>query len=805
MKISLNWLKRFIELKASAEEISSKLTSLGFEIEGVEEFGKTYSGLLIAEVLECNPHPDSDHLSLTKVFDGKENLQIVCGAPNVRAGIKAVLAPIGVELPLPDGKSLKMKKTKIRGVESFGMLCAEDEIGLSQNHDGILILPPDAPVGKPFTDLGHYDTVFGINVTPNRPDALSHLGIARELAAAFNLPIKPQNRLNPDTPDFKDYKDSQLSTLNLTVTAPVACPHYVGRVINDVKIAPSPEWMQKLLRAVGMNPINNVVDITNFVLMDIGQPLHSFDLGRLNGGEVRVRFAEDGEKFTTLDHKEHELQSTDLAICDGNRPACLAGVMGGLESEITEQTKDVFLEAAFFNPTVVRKQSKRLGIASDSSYRFERGVDFDLQNFASDYASSLIAELAGGKIAEQKLEFISQENLPKRPAVPLREERIEKLLGLKIPLEQAKKLLASIGIKETAENSGLYNIPSYRFDLELEADLIEEVARLTGYDKIPYSLPSFKAEPNELPLQEKLNRKIRNSLSALGLHECLSLRFTSKKKTEWVFGISENNDDKRANPAPLLNPLSEEWAVLPTSLLPNLIFSTAENAKHQKSVRLFEVSKVQFPTPETASEKDPGFKEIPMLAIVYAEPKAEFFAFKGLLNAFFKRLRISVNFEAPENPEVFLHPGRSCILKLGKKNLGFCGELHPAVQNNFDLKFNAFVCEIDLSVLETAFLAPVSFKEFSKQMIIERDVSIEAEESITHAELLSKFKGFNPKYLASIELLSIYQGDKIAAGKKNLLYRFYYQAPDRTLTDDEINVVHTKLREKIAGAGLVLR
>jgi phenylalanyl-tRNA synthetase beta chain len=408
-------------------------------------------------------------------------------------------------------------------------------------------------------------------------------------------------------------------------------------------------------------------------------------------------------------------------------------------------------------------------------------------------------------VAEQKQEVISEENLPKRLPMPLGEERIEKLLGLRVPLEQAKKLLAGIGIKETAENSGLYGIPSYRFDLEREADLIEEIARLIGFDKIPYDVPSFKAEPNELPLQEKINRKIRTSLSALGLHECLSLRFTSKKKVEWVFGASENSEDKRAKPAELLNPLSEELAVLPTSLLPNLIFSAAENAKHQKSVRLFEVSKAQFPTPETANEKDPGFKEVPMLAMVYAEPDAEFFGFKGLLNAFFKRLHISVNFETAENPETFLHPGRSAVLKLGKKIIGCCGELHPAVQNKFDIKLNTFVCEMDLSVLESAFLAPVSFKEFSRQMIIERDVSIEAEESATHAELLSKFKGFNPKFLAGIELISVYQGEKITAGKKNLLYRFYYQAPDRTLTDDEINVVHAKLREKIAGSGLALR
>jgi phenylalanyl-tRNA synthetase beta chain len=351
----------------------------------------------------------------------------------------------------------------------------------------------------------------------------------------------------------------------------------------------------------------------------------------------------------------------------------------------------------------------------------------------------------------------------------------------------------------------MFNIPSWRFDLEREADLIEEVARLIGYDKIPYDIPSFKAEQNELPLQERINRKIRSSLSALGLHECLSLRFTGKKKTEWVFGASENNDDKKAKPAEILNPLSEELSVLPTSLLPNLIFSASENAKHQKSVRLFEISKAQFPTPETANEKDPGFNEVPLLGIVYAEPEMEFLQFKGLLNVLFKRLHISVDFGIPQNPEAFLHPGRSCTLKIGKKILGSCGQLHPAVQNRFDLKINAYVCEIDLSILEIAFLKPISFKEFSKQMIIERDVSIEAGEAVTHAELLSKFKDFNPKFLTSIELLSTYQGEKIAAGKKNLLYRFYYQAPDRTLTDDEINAVHAKLREKIAGTGLVLR
>jgi phenylalanyl-tRNA synthetase beta chain len=338
--------------------------------------------------------PDSDHLHITTVNTGTETIQVVCGAPNVAAGQTVVLAPIGAELPMPNGETLKMKKSKIRGVESFGMICAEDEIGLSDNHAGIMVLDDAIPAGTPFVSLGFYDVTFELNVTPNRPDALSHRGVARELSAKFGRPLKKLEYV------LQEDSCETTSVMNLEVENGSGCSRYVGRVIQDVKVGPSPAWLTKLLHAIGMNSINNVVDITNFVLMDIGQPLHSFDMAQLNGNKVKVRRACKGEKITTIDHHDHELEETDLVICDGDRPACVAGVMGGVESEINEATQNVFLESAYFSPTVVRRQSKHLGIASDSSYRFERGIDTSMQDWANEYACTLIQQVAGEKFSK---------------------------------------------------------------------------------------------------------------------------------------------------------------------------------------------------------------------------------------------------------------------------------------------------------------------------------------------------------------------------------------------------------------------
>ena len=812
MKVSLNWLRRHVDLPESAEEVAKALTSIGLEVEGMEEPGKVYDKLIVAKVLTCEPHPDSDHLHITTVNDGKETLQVVCGAPNVAAGQTVVLAPIGAELPLPDGTKLKMKKSKIRGVESFGMICAEDEIGLSDDHAGIMVLDDSIPAGTPFVSLGMYDVCYELNVTPNRPDALSHRGVARELAAKFNRQLKPLQY------ELKEDAEAASSAISLEVVPGCGCSRYVGRVIKDVKVEKSPAWLAKLLHAVGMNSINNVVDVTNFILMDVGQPLHSFDMDQLNGKTIKVRRAVKGEKIETIDHTAHELLESDLVICDGDRPACVAGVMGGVESEIVDATKNVFLESAWFNPTIVRKQSKRLCITTDSSYRFEREIDFCTQDEYSRYACAMIQELAGGRILKGSVEYTGDDHKKELDQVTLRTERAAKVIGMEVTTEQIEKLLTGICLEVITKNADsiTFRIPSFRPDLTREVDLIEEIARLIGFDNIPYSLPKFTMQPNELPAIEVLNRKIRKTLSAMGLHECLSLRFTSKARTEALFGAA-NDADKRSMPALLLNPLSEELGAVPTSLLPNLLKAVAENEKNRPgSIRLFEVAKGQFKR-DRKDVRDPGFDESNLVAIAVAgafdvdplndKPKQiDFASFKGLVVSFFKRLGFVVEIRVPQKLEVFLHPGKQAEVLVNGNSVATFGALHPSAMAANEITYDTYVLEADMDKLVKESHKKIVFQPFSRQVPSSRDISIEVTKAMTHEEVLARIKRFNPKNLAKITLKSIYEGEKIEAGKKNMVYSLVYQAMDRTLTDDEVNKAHNKLREKLVQNGdIVLR
>ncbi|WP_407442979.1 phenylalanine--tRNA ligase subunit beta [Fibrobacter sp.] len=811
MKVSLNWLRRHVDLPENAEEVEKALTSIGLEVEGTEEPGKVYDKLIVAKVLTCEPHPDSDHLHITTVNNGKETIQVVCGAPNVAAGQTVVLAPIGAELPLPDGTMLKMKKSKIRGVESFGMICAEDEIGLSDDHGGIMVLDDSIPAGTPFVSLGLYDVCFELNVTPNRPDALSHRGVARELAAKFNRPLKPLAY------NYEEDGEECSKAATLEVVPGCGCSRYVGRVIKDVKVEKSPAWLAKLLHAVGMSSINNVVDVTNFILMDVGQPLHSFDMDQLKGNTIKVRKAAKGEKIETIDHTAHELTENDLVICDGDRPACVAGVMGGVESEIVDTTKNVFLESAWFNPTVVRKQAKRLCISTDSSYRFEREIDFRTQDEYSKYACALIKEVAGGRILKGSVEYTGDDHKKACNQVTLRTARAVKVIGMEISADQIEKFLTGIALEVVAKDSEsiTFKIPSFRPDLEREVDLIEEVARLIGFDNIPYTLPKFTMQPNDLPAVEVMNRKIRKTLSAMGLHECLSLRFTSKARTEAIFGAA--SDDRRSTPAALLNPLSEELGVVPTSLLPNLLKSVAENEKNRPgSIRLFEVAKGQFKR-DRKDVRDPGFDESNLVALTVAgtfdaNPLAEkpaqidFAAFKGLVQSFFKRVGLVVDFRIPAKAEVFLHPGKQAEILCGGTVLGTMGNLHPNVLKANDISYETYVMEANLDKMIEASQKKIVFEAFSRQVPSSRDISIEVAKGMTHEEILGRIKGLNPKNLAKITLKSIYEGEKIEDGKKNMVYSLTYQAMDRTLTDDEVNKAHNKLRDKlVAGGDITLR
>lgn len=812
MKVSLNWLQRHIEITESVEEIEKILTAVGLEVEGRREDGKSYGSLLVAKVLECVAHPDSDHLSVTKIFDGSQELQVVCGASNVAAGQTVCLAPVGCELPQPDGTSFKMKKAKIRGVESCGMLCAEDEIGLGTSHAGIMVLPDEWQAGTLLVSLGLWDTVLELNVTPNRPDALCHRGVARELAAALGRELKPL------IVEHCQQKKAKLA-IALEVEADCGCTRYVGSVLDGVQVKESPAWLRRLLQSVGITPINNVVDVTNFVLLDLGQPLHSFDMDKLQGRVVRVRGAKAGETLETIDHRVHQLQQGDLLICDGDKPACVAGVMGGVESEITETTRRVFLETAWFDPTVVRKQSKRLGLSSDSSYRFERGVDPFLQEDANHYAAVLIARLSGAELLQEKVQFTSPNHKQSAHKVELRPSRVLRVLGLQPSVAEIRRLLTGIGLCEDLPSgtalqkdpdSLVFAIPGFRPDLEREIDLIEEVARLVGYDSIPYHMPSFQAEINPLPPLEALGRKVRYTLSALGLHECLSLRFSSRSAVEAVFGPPST--DPRTKPIPLLNPLNEDLGVLPVSLLPTLLRAVSENEKHRDlSVRLFEIGKGQFPR-ERQNERDTGVCEVHLLAIALAgiwsaEPLAErptlveFSNLKGVLCALAQRLHLPLEFRVPENKQAWLHPHRQVELICSGEVLGHGGEVHPAVLEKYSLRLPVQLMELDLEKVLQLCEKQTKLKMFSRQVATTRDISVEVDERFTHQQVLNTILSIPAKNRVLVQLKSIYQGDKLPAGRKNLLYQLTYQAEDRTLTDEEVNKVHEKLRDKLAETG----
>jgi len=813
MLISLKWLKRYVELNQSPAEIAAALTAVGLEVEGTEDQGAPYDKMVAGKVISCEQHPDSDHLSLTKVFDGKSELQVVCGAPNVAAGQTVAFAPVGTVLPMPDGKDLKLKKAKIRGVESFGMICAEDEIGLGTSHDGILVLDDSIEAGTNLKEYGLWDIVFEVNVTPNRPDALSHIGVARELAAFFNKDL-----LIPEY-TLVQAKETSSSLVKLEVEDGKACSRYTGAVIRNVKIGPSPDWMQKLLFAVGLSPVNNVVDITNFVLMETGQPLHAFDLKAVQSGTIRVRRAQKGEKLETIDHTERELHPDDLLICDGDTPACVAGVMGGVSTEITDETKDVFLECAWFDPGTIRRQAKRLGMSSDSSYRFERGVDPFRQQWVCDYTATMIALLAEGEALTADLSYTSEDHKVKPDVVALRPSRIERILGMKVEAEEIRTKLSGIGLilKEENADNLVWEIPGFRPDLEREVDLVEEVARLVGFHRIPSLAPSFELKLNPLPAEESVGLKVRNRLAALGLQECCSLRFASPKTTEVLFGASGhlNALDQSVK---LLNPINEGWSLMPVSQLCGLLESVSRNEKNREyTVRLFELGKTFHNKADERSDKKPGVQETLTLSGVIAgdwenipwndQPAdASFGILKGVLQNLMKVLRLPMDVKRPEDNESqpYLHPHRQAQVWSGETLLGHCGQLHPAKAKDLEITLPTVLWELNFDlILALLEQNKAVFQPYSKFGAVSRDISLITAEKTENQQILELIESIQVKNKAGAELKSVFTGEKIGTGKKNLVYTIWYQHMDQTLTDEQVNKAQEKLRLKMMESELV--
>lgn len=803
MKLSLQWLKRYIpEINASLVELDEALTQLGFEVEGIEDQGLVYDKLVVGHVLEKESHPDADKLSITQLSDGSQVLQVVCGAPNVAVGQKVVFAPVGTKLPLPEGGELKLKKAKIRGVESLGMICAEDEIGLGSSHDGIMVLDDSLEVGTKVTDLGLFDIVIEIDVTPNRPDALNHIGVARELAAYFKLSFQEPKF------ELKESASVLVGDLSIEIASDTNCPFYTGRVIRGVKVEESPTWLKRLLNAAGVRPINNVVDITNFVLLEYGQPLHAFDLDKFKTSHVGIRQAHEGEKLITLDGIERELIPSDMVITDGAEAVCLAGVMGGTSTEVDLDTTDVLLECAYFHTSTVRKQSRRLGLTSDSSYRFERGIDPLMQEQMSDYAASLIQEICGGEVASGRLEAETEQRVKFAAEVKLRTSRVIRILGMDLTSERVAEELSAIEIQLIVSegDTQTFRVPGWRPDLWREVDLIEEVARLIGYNEIPVEYPSFVLAANPLHRFEEISRRARHYLASRGLNEALSLRFDHADDYTQIF---KEGDERREKVLALENPISEDWGVMPSSQLPRMLKSVSFNSRNQeKAVRLFEIGQVFFNEPEKREKFHPGVKQGSLLSGVIAGewPKlsyedevsaASILDLKTILDGLMDALSLKVIYKRSDHHSYF-HPLKQLSILAGEKEVGCVGEIHPNLLKTYEIRLGTIFFEIDFDWAVKKGLKQKVFQDFSRFGEMSREMSIEVDAEVDQDFVLGKIKAIRTKNLKDVEFKSIYAGKGVEAGKKALLFSCIYQSPQKTLTDEVVNKAQDRLIQALS-------
>ncbi len=778
MKISLNWLKNYIDISSfSVLELKNTLTNAGLEVESIEEVGKSLEGFVVGEVISKENHPNADKLSICKVNDGKEIHQVICGAPNVEAGQKIVFAPIGVIIP---GTGEKLKKAKIRGVESFGMICSEKELGLGEDHTGILVLDNSAKVGTPLIEyLGLDDYVLEIGITPNRPDALSHIGIARELSA-----ITKKKFVLPKI-DFDESEDSIHNYLRVIIENEKDCPRYCARMVRNVRVKESPNWLKNYLMNVGIRPINNVVDVSNFVMLEMGQPLHTFDAKLVEGGKIIVKNADNNERFVTLDGKERILDSSMLMICDAKKKIAIAGVMGGANSEITETTKDVIIESAYFNPKSIRRTSKKLGLSSESSYRFERGVDYKNTLKAANRAAQLIAELTGGEIIGGYID----ENpvMFDDVTVELRISRTNKILGIELTRDDIADILQRLGIQVQKSNGDVLIcvIPSFRPDLTREIDLIEEVARIYGYDRIPGdSRVSFEISINKI--QQRLDDKIRDILSGYGLYEVINNTLLSEDEANFD-GL------KRVK---ILNPISQELSSLRPSLIPGLLKTVSLNHRFGEfDLQLFEIGRVMVSKKDIVEKVD-DYVELEKLGICITGKlvdknwkenaiQSDIFYLKGLVEALLEKLSLdNVSFSsyyANENEFYSIE----IKIYVDKTYIGSLYKMNDKYLMKFDIEKPVFTAELDLGLIKSIPKKQVEFKRLSNFPKVERDISFFVNNDIPYENIEQVIWKASDKLLINVYLFDLYFDPK-KSDKKSLALRLEFQSYEKTLTAEEV-------------------
>ena len=789
MLISLNWLKQYIDLDGiELNEMENSLTMIGQEVEKIEIAGSNLENVVTAKIIEKEMHPDSDHLTVCKVDNGKEILQIVCGASNHKAGDKVVLAQIGAKL----SEDFVIKKGKIRGEESNGMLCSEDELGIGSDKDGIIILPEDAPVGVPFKDyLGINDTVFELEITPNRPDCLSHIGIARELSAYYGKELK-----YPETEIKNEIEEKTSDNVKVSIEDSNLSRRYVTRILKNVTVKESPKWLKERIEAVGLRSINNIVDVSNFILMEMNHPNHVFDLDKIEGNEIKVKSAVKGDKLVTLDEQERELEDGDIVICDSKKILALGGVMGGLDSEVTDNTKNILLEVAQFNPQNVRKTSRRLTLSSDSSYRFERGIDVEDSIKVINRLANLIQEVAGGEILNSYVDVypVPHEN----KVAELNFERLNRFVGKVIPREKVIEILRNleIDVKDNGDTLTL-TAPSYRGDLELEQDYFEEVIRMYGFDNIENILPRVDINKNSTLDTTKLTDRVKTICASVGLKEVINYSFIPKDALQKLkfTGVSE---DKLID---ISNPITEDFVTMRPTLLYSLIKNAKDNMNRNVSnIRFFEVSRTFEKAEELAKE------DIKVGIILAGEndktlwnPKPvhyDFYDLKGIVEEIFSKLKFQ-SFSIKRSVQTEFHPGRSADVFVGKEYIGSFGEIHPDVLENFGLnKKTVLVAEFNIELIKKYINKPFVYQGIVKYPAVPRDLALVMNENILVGDVLKTIEKIDKK-VEKVELFDIYQGIGVEPGKKSVAISILLRDDSKTLEEKEINDIIDKILAKM--------
>ncbi|OIG81898.1 phenylalanine--tRNA ligase subunit beta [Acinetobacter baumannii] len=771
MKISENWLRTWVNPAIDSDTLSDQLTMLGLEVDELAPVAKPFTGVVVGEVLTVEQHPDADRLRVTTVNIGSgEPLQIVCGAPNVRAGMKAPVATIGAILP----GDFKIKKGKLRGVESQGMLCGASEIDLEDKIDGLLELPADAPVGVNIREyLKLDDNVIDISITPNRGDCFSIRGIAREVAVI--------NQLQMNEPEIKSV-DATITDEKKVVINTDGAPRYLGRVIKNVNVkAATPEWMEQALARSGIRTHSILVDVTNYVLMELGQPMHAFDLAKIEGA-VHVRQAQSQEKLQLLNDQEVELQEDVMVIADDQKTLAIAGIMGGLASSVTDDTTDIFLESAFFAPLAIAGRARRFGLHTDSSQRYERGVDFELPLIAMNRASQLIQELAGGEFGPITVAEKS-DLLPKREAIELKQAQVDQLLGYKVAAEFITDALTRLGCEVTVQADGEWSVvpPSHRYDMAIYQDLIEEVARIDGYDNIQISLPSMDVQLAKYQDRFEI-AQLRQTVVTLGYQEAISFSFADAKL--------EKQLNPQVSPLMLANPISSDLAAMRSTLLSSLIPCVQYNLNRQQSrVRFFELG-LRFDYQNANSIQD--LKQIPTLALVavgsrepeswHAKPQPmDFFDFKGEVEEILAAGRVKVEYVRSERP--WLHSGQSAEILVDGQSIGYLGRLHPSLENELDLS-TTWVAELDQAAVLQSYVS--NFTELSRFPSVRRDIALLISDNINVRDIQQLIEKTGGELLDSTWLFDVYTGQGVEEGKRSLAFALLWQHPSRTLEDAEI-------------------